>query len=338
MDRTKQLCPACGIASLRQAFNATPLDYSLKERFDILVCERCGHGITMTESAQHEMPLHEGGSYDTSEKLWHRLASPFLRLLERNKMKYLGPKPEGARLLEVGCGKGRFLEVAVDAGYSVHGLEPSKRSYSFARTRLGDKVLCMNLEDLGEEVGQFDFIVLWHVLEHINDIDAVLDKIKTLLYPAGKVLIAVPNFKSFQARIGRSNWYGLDPPRHLHHFSPQSIEKILKRHNLRIERFFFNSFYLDYVGELITYLNVILPDKNVIPNILKYNHNYFNAVGWRRALFMSAIAPLIMFLLAIPGLLSNLLARMTGHSGSMVALVTLENAPGDSTGCQNGQT
>lgn len=326
--RDKRICPACNAPSMGQVFMARPLDYSLKERFNILVCGQCGHGKTEValEGAPHMSALYEGGSYDSEERAWHLIVTPFLRYLEQKKLKYLGSeKSIGRRLLEVGCGKGRFLEVARNAGYKVYGLEPSARSYALAHLRLGDVVAPAGLESIENAEGlkgQYDIIVLWHVLEHLLNPDEVLMRIRGLLAAEGKVLIAVPNFASYQAKIGKENWYHLDPPRHLHHFTPKSLKVFVERNDLSVERVFFNSFYHDYVGELITLTNILLPDKNVVFNMLRLNPNYIDDVGWRRALSMLIMALSIKLISAAPLLFWTLLTQGLSRSGTMVALVT----------------
>jgi SAM-dependent methyltransferase len=309
-------------------FNAGVLDYSLDKVVDIAVCGQCGHGKTDTSTSGDfpEGPLHETGSYDSREKVWHRVLSSFLQLLERSKLSYLSAKGNGLRLLEIGCGKGRFLETAKNTGYTIFGLEPSKRSYGFAQTRLGDKVAPISIEDLGEDL-KYDVIVMWHVLEHISDPEAVLGKAKMLLEEGGEILIAVPNFSSVQANLGKANWYHLDPVRHLHHFSPGSLKPMLKRNNLRLKCLYFNFFYDNYIGELITLTNTILPDKNVIFNILKLNPHYIHKAGWIRASIMLVLTVLSTLIVLLPALLLTFITEATGQAGTMVALVTHGEMP-----------
>lgn len=327
-NRNKSECPVCCALTMTKEFIATPLDYTLRENFDINTCGECGHGVTEADkeiSTESAALLYNKGSYDSKEKAWHRIMKPFLRFLESGKLKYLNKNMlKGKRLLEVGCGKGRFLELARNAGYEVYGLEPSVRSYAFAHMRLGDVVAPVTLENidsLDRLKGPYDVIVFWHVLEHFQNPNGALKKAKKLLTNNGRIIIAVPNIASWQAAIGKANWYHLDPPRHLHHFTSESLKIILERHNLSIERLFFNSLYQNYVGDLITLINCFLPDKNVIFNMLRLNRHYINSAGLGRALFMFIAASLSTFILAVPISFVTLLSQVADKSGTMVAIV-----------------
>ena len=126
--------------------------------------------------------------------------------MERGKINYLNAgKTTGSKLLEIGCGKGRFLEAAKERGFLVYGIEPSPRSFSFASARLGSSVAPIALEKLDSAPNfpsDYDYVMLWHVLEHLIDPGSVLTQIKGRLSAQGKVVFAAPNFASFQARWG----------------------------------------------------------------------------------------------------------------------------------------
>lgn len=303
-----------------------PLDYFLNKYFPISVCENCGHGLTEETSLKdlQSVSLYEGGSYDIKEGIWHRLASPFLIFLERNKIKYLRDHENGKRLLEIGCGKGRFLEIAKRRGYEVYGLEPSVRSNFFARMRLGDVVFPVELEHIDEIQklnGCFNVIVMWHVMEHIPELDMLMRKIKERLARSGIILVALPNMASYQSKIGKEDWYHLDPPRHLHHFTPQSFKFLMEKHGLKVEQIYYNSFYQNFIGEIITVTNKLLPDKNVIFNLMKLNNNYIKRVGWGRSFFMLIIVSLISLSLLIPMLFWTFITQIKDKAGTMVFIV-----------------
>ncbi len=314
---------------MKNIFRAGPLDYIVTKKYDIGKCVDCGHGLSHVDpsSLDNHKQLYEGGSYDSREKLLHRLLRPFLMLLERNKIGYLPQEGSvGKSILEIGCGKGRFLQAAKDSGYEVYGLEPSRRSCSFARQRLGDVVFPISFEQIREVHAldrKFDIIVLWHVLEHLPDPDDTLRKIKDHLAPDGTLLIAVPNMDSFQASYGREDWFHLDPPRHVNHFTPNSLDRIMRRNSFKVNRTHFNSFYQNFIGELITATNKILPDKNVIFNILRLNMNYIRQAGKARALTMLSLALLLTSVAFIPALAWTAITQVARKGGTMVVLAKL---------------
>ncbi|MEO8377425.1 MAG: class I SAM-dependent methyltransferase [Candidatus Sumerlaeota bacterium] len=131
------------------------------------------------------------------------------------------------RLLDVGCGNGGFLMQMRQRGYDVEGTEwtsdSAKRIPTGARVpiHVGD-LLSLSLPD-----HSFDAITLWHVFEHLRTPDATLDKIYRLLKPGGLLFLAMPNHESWQAERFGTNWFHLDPPRHLHGFGVKSLLVLL---------------------------------------------------------------------------------------------------------------
>lgn len=128
----------------------------------------------------------------------------------------------GANILDIGCGTGEFLYALKDK-YHTYGIEPDSSAAAYARDRLGLVVFngvlaTTTLPDL-----KFDIVTLWHALEHIPDPVGALTIIRNILKPDGKVLIALPNIASLDARLYRHYWVALDAPRHLWHFTPRTI-------------------------------------------------------------------------------------------------------------------
>jgi SAM-dependent methyltransferase len=132
------------------------------------------------------------------------------------------------RLLDVGCGSGETLELLARAGFAVAGVEPSRRAANAAQAR-GLHVHCGTLEDAPFSDGDFELVRFWHVLEHTPDPAAALECARRLLVPGGTLILGVPNFASLPARLARSRWYGLEVPRHLYHFEPATMRRLLER-------------------------------------------------------------------------------------------------------------
>jgi hypothetical protein len=113
--------------------------------------------------------------------------------------------------------------------------------------------------------------------------DDSLVRLRALLRTGGLLALAVPNFASSQAAWGRGDWYHLDPPRHLHHFTPASLRALLERHAFEVLAVSQDSHFQNFLGETISLLNRISPGKNALPNALKSNRQFFDAVGPARA-------------------------------------------------------
>jgi len=135
--------------------------------------------------------------------------------------------PNSGSILDLGCGTGEFLS-ALMPFYTVEGIEPEARAAQFAAQHFGMNVHAGTLKDIAVNSAPFDLITLWHVLEHIPDPVEAVRKLQTLLKPGGKLLIALPNVGSLDARWYGADWVALDAPRHLWHFTPQTLKSLLE--------------------------------------------------------------------------------------------------------------
>ncbi len=151
-------------------------------------------------------------------------------------------------LLDIGAGTGDFLIQAKSDGFEVAGIEPNER----ARTNAARKGIQLQSDYAGVANQKFDVITLLHVLEHLPNLNEQLNQINNLLKENGIVVVAVPNFKSYDAKHYGSFWAGYDAPRHLWHFSKTAIKKIFDRHEMEvvsIRPMIFDSFYVAMLSE-----------------------------------------------------------------------------------------
>lgn len=316
-------CVCCG-ENTKFQYTAYPLDYCLDKNFNIYKCSHCGHGVTDNVGEGDSASLYEGGAYDPQENLWHKLLRPALNIFEFAKLSYLNKyKEKGNLLLEIGTGKGNFLQAAINAGYDGYGIEPSTRSFKIAKLRLGEKVFQCMLEDmhLNKELNKkFDFIILWHVLEHLTEPESAIRILNSFLKPGGILIIAVPNFDSYQSKFGKSNWYHLDPPRHLSHFTPSSANVFLEKNSMQVKKIFYNSFLQNVLGDIITLNNMVLPHKNILMNFLRFNNFYFEKKSLTsRMLNIFAFVSFTSVML-LPCICITLFSAIFKKSGTMVVL------------------
>lgn len=152
------------------------------------------------------------------------------------------------RLLDIGAGTADFLLAAQKAGWKTWGIEPN----ALAQQNAVEKGVSL-LASLNDVAGQkFNVITLWHVLEHLPDLETDIEQICNLLEDDGTLIIAVPNFNSLDANYYKEHWAAFDVPRHLWHFSKTAIEKIFSKKQMRLIKtkpMLFDSFYVSLLSE-----------------------------------------------------------------------------------------
>ena len=189
---------------------------------------------------------HHDDSKNIIDKIYQLVKSYTLN----TKMKLISKYSNHEKtLLDVGAGTGKFLLKAKHQKWSTLGIEPNE----IARGKASDKGLIIYKElkelDLSEK---FEVITLWHVLEHLPNLQEDIKKIEQLLSPNGTLIIAVPNYKAYDANYYGAHWSAYDTPRHLWHFSKKSISKLFNVHGLKVERIlpmYFDAYYVSLLSE-----------------------------------------------------------------------------------------
>ncbi|MBQ4820049.1 class I SAM-dependent methyltransferase [Aquimarina sp. MMG016] len=188
---------------------------------------------------------HTDAKRSLFEKLYHTVKVYSLQ----KKVKLISKLHNSAgNLLDIGAGTGDFLVAAQKKGWNVSGTEPNDQARKLAEA----KEVNMNQDITDLEINSFDVITMWHVLEHVSNLEDQIIELKKLLKPNGYLIIAVPNFKSFDAKYYKSFWAAYDVPRHLWHFSKTSIRKLFSKHDLKLEKTLpmkFDSYYVSLLSE-----------------------------------------------------------------------------------------
>ncbi|MBF00368.1 class I SAM-dependent methyltransferase [Flavobacterium coralii] len=188
---------------------------------------------------------HTDGKRTLFEKLYHVIKQKALK----DKVNFVtGFKPGKGNLLDIGSGTGDFLVAAKNAGWSITGVEPSEKAKSIAKQK--GVVFTEDLAALADN--SFDAITMWHVLEHVPDVEKQIAELKRIVKPDGVIVIAVPNFKSYDAQHYGAHWAAYDVPRHLWHFSKTAVQKLFSAQGMEVVKvlpMIFDSFYVSLLSE-----------------------------------------------------------------------------------------
>ncbi|SNY95004.1 class I SAM-dependent methyltransferase [Flagellimonas pacifica] len=152
------------------------------------------------------------------------------------------------KLLDFGAGTGDFLAQSKSKGFKVSGIEPNEKARAYAAKK--GVPLFKDSTEIQNEI--FDVITLWHVLEHLPNLDSQVKELNSLLDLNGTLIVAVPNYKSFDAKHYGAHWAAYDVPRHLWHFSKTSIIRLFDKHNMEvvsIKPMIFDAFYVSLLSE-----------------------------------------------------------------------------------------
>ncbi len=251
------VCPACGSDELKPVLNAVDQTVS-QEQFAIWQCQRCGLRFTQdVPDAGAIGPYYHSEEYishsNTTRGLVNRLYHLVRRhtLADKRRLIQSATRRKQGRLLDIGAGTGAFAGYMQQRGWVVTGLEPEAAARQRALADYGVQLLGMEeLDVLPEE--SYDAITLWHVLEHVHDLHPYLDQLRALISKGGRIFIAVPNYTSYDAGVYGGAWAAYDVPRHLYHFSPDSMEGLLARHGLQLhysQPMWYDSFYISLMSE-----------------------------------------------------------------------------------------
>ena len=248
-------CPWCGSENARLHLELKDL-FLTQEPFKILECKECGLLYTTPRPNKDEIGRyykseeyysHQENKEGFIPKVYEKVKSVNLK----NKYRIATEGKGKGKALDIGCGVGDFLHTMEQHGWDCTGVEPSEDAKVIAKKRIKGQLLSSeeqeNLPD-----SSFDLITMWHVLEHVNDIRWQIQQLHRLCKPGGRIIIALPNYKSYDGQYYKAEWAAYDVPRHLNHFNKETIIKILEERGLRhvkTEKLVWDAYYISYMSE-----------------------------------------------------------------------------------------
>ncbi len=229
-------CPICGCVESSVAFDA--VDYLVThEVFAVARCEECGFLFTNPQPAAADL----GRYYESDEYVSHSESKQSmlntLFLLARSytlgwKVRLLKRYAKGRTLLDVGCGSASLLDASAKHRFAITGVEPSDYARAVAKKEHGLDIL--PIEELFMLKGSYSHITLFHVLEHVADLNAYFERFAQLLDTDGALVIALPNAASSDAAIYGAEWAAYDVPRHLWHFTKKDIVRLAAKYGFEL--------------------------------------------------------------------------------------------------------
>jgi 2-polyprenyl-3-methyl-5-hydroxy-6-metoxy-1,4-benzoquinol methylase len=276
-------------------------------------CDACGTAVTV-DADDHAGALYEGGTYAAERRALAPLLEPLRRLAERDRLRFVASVPPGGRVLEVGAGDGRFVALLAESGFEAHGIEPSPAACE-AAARIGAAVTNATAETAALEPEAEDAVVIWHALEHTEDPHAVVGRAREWLVAGGRLIVAVPDLASLQARIGGDRWFHQDVPRHRTHFTHAGLVRLIERNGFQVARVRHLLVEQNPLGMWQTLLNRLTGERDFAFRLIKRDLGAVRGPAIARDLLITAIAgPLL-----VPVALAlELGAGLAGRGGSMV--------------------
>jgi SAM-dependent methyltransferase len=250
-------CPVCKSERIEYKLNAKDNTVS-KESFEIWECGNCTLRFTQDiPSAASIGKYYQSKDYISHSNtkkgiintLYHWVRS-FTLASKRNLIRKLTTLKTGT-LLDVGAGTGAFASTMQKAGWKVTGLEPDDTARQNAKQQF--HIELHTPDQLHHQpASHYDAITMWHVLEHVHDLHSYLNTFSRILKQQGTLIIAVPNYTSYDADVYQEHWAAYDVPRHLYHFSPNSMDILVEQHGMQVvahRPMWFDSFYVSMLSE-----------------------------------------------------------------------------------------
>ena len=252
-----KVCPLCGGNTIIQRFACKDM-FATGEEFDIAECKECGFVFTQKHPDEkvigryYESPKYISHS-NTNSGLTNKVYHMVRRIMLRNKRRLVEKLTllKNGKLLDYGAGTCYFAHTMQEAGWDVAAIEKSDAARELAKKELGfDALPEKALADIKEK--EMDVVTMWHVMEHIQDLDHMWKELYRILDDTGIAVIAVPNCSSYDAKRYKEHWAAYDVPRHLWHFKASTIMRWGEKHGFILERQYtmpFDGFYISILSE-----------------------------------------------------------------------------------------
>lgn len=249
-------CPVCKGQQFKHFISCTDFTVS-KQKFNIVECATCSFKFTNPIPEIKDL----GDYYKSEDYISHSntkkgLISKLYHIVRnystRNKLNIVGQYSNKGTILDYGCGTGFFLGYCKKSGWDCFGLEPDGGAREICKQN--DVTAAADKQELKAKIADksLSAITLWHVLEHVTDLEETLAFFKSKLSENGTLVIAVPNYRSFDAEYYKEFWAAYDVPRHLYHFDKLSLARLMNDRGFKLIKTLpmkFDSYYVSLLSE-----------------------------------------------------------------------------------------
>jgi len=248
-------CPVCKKQNFSKYLDCKD-HFLTEEEFAIIECDNCHLRFTNPRPTEIDLPSyykseeyisHSNAKGGLVNRIYHKVRNYTIK----KKYSIVEHNSHGKNILDIGCGTGELLNYFKLKAWNTRGVEPDPDARKLAIDNYQ-----LNISDfdslLDKGDSSFDVITMWHVLEHVWDLQSYLDGIKNLLNDNGTFIVAVPNSNSWDAKHYKSMWAAYDVPRHLYHFSQESMNELMESANFKLHKIVpmkFDSYYISLLSE-----------------------------------------------------------------------------------------
>jgi len=301
-DRDFGECPLCSGSQTKMLFSTrTPFT-----EFQIVQCNICKLARTFPRPVGESLGIYSSSAYygkgvNKFMPIVQKMRNIFARSRAKRFLSFLPDSAGTPKILDVGCAEGRLLKSFVGYGCKCWGIEHP--SYPSRRFLERDRIVYLrgDFQSLPLPEGAFDLIILWHVLEHMDEPCFIMRRLHDLLAPGGVLILAVPNFSSLESRRFKEHWFHLDIPWHKYHFNEKSLRYLMTTNDFKIVR--------------ISTICLEQGPYGLLQSIL-------NAMGWRKNELYEAMKGNLKPGRGIYVVFQALLVALLLISGSLVSLLT----------------
>jgi len=283
-------CPVCNKSNFSKHLESKDFSVS-KESFVVVSCDTCDFHFTNPRPSDENLGKyyisdHYISHNNTRRTLFEKIYQLVRRIAINGKFRLISTFFRSGRILDVGCGTGDFLNKCKSKNWETKGVEPSEIARNQAINN--HKLDVEESTNLSKLEGEFDIITMWHVLEHVPSLNETLVQFNQLLSKKGKIIIAVPNLESYDAKYYKEYWAAYDLPIHLYHFSKKSICTLFEKHGFSLRKtkgMKFDSFYVSMLSEehISGKKNFI---KSIFVGVISNLYGFFGKRGFSSSIYV----------------------------------------------------